>query len=142
MPIREVKIDLDSQWSILFQKRLNTNYSSAPFYEYYADKLFSIVDRGHVFLFDLNIDLLHWCIDILNIEVEMKLTETYNRSYPESWNDQRNKMKPQFKLESDIAQVRYEQVFAEKHGFIPNLSIVDMIFCCGPESRSILSHSS
>ncbi len=141
MPIREVKIDLDSQWPSLFRKRVNTNYNSAPYYDFYASDLFSITEKRHHYLFDLNLELLQWCVHILRLDTEMKLTSKYIRSYPERWTDLRNRMSPLSKPKITDEQLTYEQVFAEKHGFISNLSIIDMIFCCGPESGSILSNS-
>ena len=115
-------------------------YNSSPFFEYYADDLFAVMNKKHRYLFDFNAELLGLCMDMLGIKADISLTDSYVPSYPEG--DFRNTVQPKYKglslLEQYKKEKTYFQVFSIKSGFVPNLSILDLISNEGPNASSFL----
>jgi hypothetical protein len=146
MPIRDVAIAYDIDWQRQHWQSLKTAYGSAPFWEHYAPMLEPLFSKKHTYLFDLNIDILHFFLKILKIKnnVTVAFTDTYDnentegvsRIHREGVIDLRNKISP--KQPSSDA-IKYAQVFENKHGFLPNLSILDAVLCCGNQTLSTLS---
>ncbi len=71
----------------------------------------------------------------------MEFTTTFYKNVPEDIFDFRNRISPKEKAsfpDPDFDVLPYVQVFAEKHGFLPNLSILDLLFCTGPEAINYL----
>lgn len=134
--IKKVKISYDEDWSGQFLKLLQSNYSKSPYYDFLIDNLQLILGQNHQYLFDLNMDLLDWIFKFLQFETEIKLTESYYTTAEESIEDLREHFKPG--KDSDRSFKPYAQVFLEKHGFIPHMSILDLLFCCGRESLNYL----
>jgi hypothetical protein len=90
-------------------------------------------------LWDWNLDLLHWTIKKLSVEMEIGFTDGWQKNYPpEQFLDLRGKVLPKnFKSFAGTCPV-YKQVFEERLGFIPNLSIIDLLFCEGPNAVNLL----
>lgn len=126
MPIREVRIAYDEPWQRQHWRSITTAYGNAPFFEHYADGVFAFYDRKYTFLFDYNLDFLTFILQKkLGWPGEIRLTESFRppqAGYPEA-------------IESAI---RYSQVFEDRHGFLPDLSVLDLLFCCGKTGREIL----
>ena len=115
--LKNIKI-ANNDWQSKHLKSIKSAYGSSPFFIYYFNDIQNILNKKHTFLVDLNYDILTFIIETINI----KTTVSYNLSYQE--NSERiinNQIKP------------YHHVFSEK--FIPNLSILDLIFNTGPESN-------
>lgn len=136
MPIRDVKICYDEEWSSHLLKLCQSNYKKSPYYDYIIDKLSSILQQQQSFLFDLNMDLLEWIVSFLQIDADIQLTVEYKKTQDDAIKDLRQHYKPG-KIQ-DTAIKPYPQVFLDKHGFLPHMSILDMLFCCGKESVNYL----
>lgn len=134
--IREVKISYDENWSSQLLKLCGSNYRKSPYYDFIIDELSLILKKNHEHLFDLNMELLHWIIRFLELDCEVQFTTEYHKQLGDDIFDMREYFKPGKPLNSP--QTAYPQVFIEKHGFVPNLSILDMLFCCGRESLNYL----
>lgn len=134
MPIQDVRISYETPWHQILMKRISTNYGSAPFFEHLSDDLYRILDQQWDFLWDLNLALLNWINDELSQPVAIKLSETYNKDYKDSIADKRNQYQLKNISQSGIQSSPYEQVFSHEHGFVRDLSILDMLMSCGPES--------
>jgi hypothetical protein len=138
MPIRDVAIAYDIDWQRQHWQSLKTAYGSAPFWEHYAPMLEPLFHKKNTYLFDFNIDILAFFLKILKINnsVTITFTDTYLTENTERVLDLRNQISPK---QSSSHAIKYAQVFEDKHGFLPNLSILDVILCCGNQALSTLS---
>ncbi|TEW77164.1 hypothetical protein E2488_00255 [Gramella jeungdoensis] len=131
---KDVKIDYKDDWNKLHLKTLITAYSSSPFFEFYIDELLPIFNKKHIFLLDLNLLSHQVIMDALQLEITTTKTNEFIKETP--LNDFRklaiSKGEPTYNLE------RYIQVFEQNHGFISNLSILDLIFMEGPNALNYL----
>ncbi len=140
--IREVRIAYDEPWQAKHWQSIRSAYGNAPYFEFYSDVLEPFYSKRYRFLFDWNWDFFESVIDLLSIDCEVKFTNNYkepDNNYP--FLDLRNSIHPKphrSKEDPYFSPVKYAQVFEEKHGFLPNLSVLDLLFCTGPQSLEIL----
>ncbi|MDD5570573.1 MAG: WbqC family protein [Bacteroidales bacterium] len=138
---KDIKISHDTNWSKIHLKTIESAYNNSPFYEYYNDKLISIYDLKQDFLLDFNNSLMNWLLEVLETEVKIKYTGLFKKKYANETADYRNyfntKDKTFFSLKN-ISDKNYRQVFEEKYNFIPNLSIIDLIFNAGPDAGNFI----
>jgi len=116
--IKDIKISDHNNWRHLHWQALSSAYGSSPFFEYYADDIAPFFEKKWDFLFDYNLEITHKMCELLDIHTEIRLTEEYQGCTRNQVND----CKP------------YYQVFKSRHGFLPDLSILDLLFNMGPES--------
>ena len=141
VPIRKVPVDYSTPWVIRTQRAIDSAYRTSAYFEYYRDSLFSILDSKPEFLWDLNLNLIRYFIEKCGLRTEIRFTEELIREYPDGTQDLRDIIHP--KKESSFGKEKpYFQVFSGKYGFIPNLSIMDLLFNEGPDSISYLRTSS
>lgn len=139
-PIRDLKLSYDSNWQQIHWRGIWSSYNSSPFFEYYADELAPFFhDNKWKYLTDFNFEIQNAVFKAMNIEVELKYTEKYypQGEVPETMDDFRYTIHPkQQKQYPDFhfTPTTYIQVFHEKWGFVPNLSILDLLFNEGPET--------
>ena len=131
---KDVKIDYKDNWHIQHLKTLKTAYSSSPFFEFYIDDLMPILTKKFSFLLDLNFKCHEFLMDALQIKIPFTKTNIYQKET--KLVDLRNlaiaKKAPTFNHN------KYFQVFSLTHGFISNLSILDLIFMEGPNALNYL----
>ncbi|MFI5220158.1 MAG: WbqC family protein [Bacteroidia bacterium] len=131
--IRDLKISYHEPWQRVHWQALCSAYNKSPFYEFYRDDFEKIIFSNKTFLLDLNTELLQLILRILKVNAEIGKTGTYEEGYPENdfrflSNGKSNSINNQ---QSTINNQQYLQVFSYKFGFVPNLSIVDLIFNTG-----------
>ncbi|MEM9849592.1 MAG: WbqC family protein [Bacteroidota bacterium] len=144
MPIRDVKIAYAENWQTHHWTSIRSAYGNAPFFEYYVDYLQPCFQQKVTYLFDWNIQLLSRLLQLLQLENYYQLSDAYQKVLATNELDFRNGIFPKKKrqkADSFFQTVSYPQVFEEKHGFIPNLSILDLLFCTGPQAALILEQS-
>ena len=130
--IREVEISYTESWPKIHIQSIISAYQSSPYFEFYCDPIFDIIKGEEKYLYPLNVKLLKTITSLLDIEVQ----ETKSYEF-EVENDFRSKIVPNsFPL---MHQKSYQQVFSEKFDFIPHVSIIDALFCLGPELKLYLS---
>lgn len=140
-PIKEVAIAYDMDWQKQHWQSIRTAYGSAPFWEHYAPPLEPFFFKKWDYLFDLNMAILETFLKILKLKntVNLSFSTDYNLYFtPEGINeglDFRNKILPN---KTNFQGEKYAQLFQERTGFIPNLSILDLVFCTGPQALSII----
>ncbi|MEM6321873.1 MAG: WbqC family protein [Bacteroidota bacterium] len=144
-PIREVRISYDENWAAKQWNAIYSAYGNAPFFEYYVDDLRPLFQNKSTFLFEHNLKVLQTLFFVLDIKPAIQLSQTYLQGDYAGICDFRNKITPKDSSgenDNSFQITPYQQVFEEKTGFLPNLSILDLLFCKGPEAVSILEQSS
>jgi len=131
-PIREVKISYEVPWQRQHWRSIKTAYGNAPFFEHYADELRPFFEKKPPFLFDLNLQWLHFLCAKWKWPLQPIFTEQYFDS-------------GQWPLGADYrtafpvnAALPYPQVFSDRHSFTPNLSALDLLLCCGNRSLDFI----
>lgn len=132
---KEVRIDYSMSWQKQHWKTLQTAYRTSPFFEYYEDDLSPLFDKKHEFLIDLNFDTIQFFCDCFQIAIPKKKSENYQK-IPKTLIDSRSLVVAKSKLSFD--QEEHFQVFGERHGFLTNLSSLDVLFNKGPETLEYL----
>ncbi|MDP7568052.1 MAG: WbqC family protein [Flavobacteriales bacterium] len=128
--ISEIKISYKDDWQKLHWNAIKSAYNSSPFFEYYSNELEVFYQEKESNLIIFNNKLQEVILDLL--QEENNSTPTVEYLHSGNFTDLRNH---DFTLEDPE---KYNQVFMEKHGFIPNLSILDLLFNLGPESLDYL----
>ena len=134
---KDVMISYDYDWLSQHWKSFQISYRSSPFFEYYEDKLADLYGRREKYLYDFNLRSIDILFDMLQINLEYDFTKEYNEKYSDTL-DYRNNYK---KLNSSFKIKEYTQVFESKHGYIENLSALDLIFNEGPNAINFLKTS-
>ncbi|MFT3747471.1 MAG: WbqC family protein [Agriterribacter sp.] len=138
--VRNIKIDNLQKWQNVHWRSITSAYNHSPWFEFYKDDFETFYNRHYTFLWDFNIDLMQWVLKQLKAPVEIVFTNEYKKVYDEPGTvDMRNKILPRA-LDSFAGSTPvYQQVFEEKLGFIPCLSIIDLLFCEGNNALHLLS---
>ena len=127
-------------WRHLHWQALQSAYGESPFFEYYEDDIRPFfTERNWERLVDYNDAICQKMCELLDIHPNISATTDYTPStihYPSSTiNDFREVINPKHPGDDADFQPRpYYQVYQQKHGFLPNLSILDLLFNMGPES--------
>ena len=134
--IRDIRIDYSKNWLHLHRRAIATAYGPTPFYKYYWDDIDAILGRQYEFLFDMNLELTQKLMSLMGIRTPLQLTSDYE-SAPAGLCDLRSAVHP--KRDSFFWQPKeYYQIFSGRHGFLPDLSILDLLFSEGPEAGALL----
>lgn len=131
---KDTKVDNDYAWQKRQLKTLQAAYRSSPYYEFYEDDIMPIFENKQHFLQDLNILTHEFIMDALQENIPFTKTTEYLKE--PSLKDARFLANP--KLNEPFNFKPYTQVFDDKYGFIPNLSILDLLFMEGPNTISYL----
>lgn len=137
---RDIKISYDSQWQKIHWKSIESAYRCSPFFEFYEDRLTPYYQKKNVsYLIDFNEALQTTILDILKVIVKLEYTEFYLKESLEK-KDYRMFITPKQmnNIDSEFKLLPYIQVFQDKHGFISNLSIIDLLFNQGPSSLDFI----
>ncbi len=119
--IRGVKIAYDIDWASIHIKTIKTNYSKAPFFDYYFDNVQSILYKKHQFLLDLNWDILVFYSEAFQWHPSFSFTSEYEN--------------PNLDYLSNSKPMTYPQLFENFTGNVPDLSALDLLFCMGPNRK-------
>jgi hypothetical protein len=141
--IREVGIAHHEAWPQQHWQSIRSAYGNAPFFEHYSDTLQPFFTKKYALLFDFNLELLQCLLTLIGLPNQLNLTTEYVQA-PAGTSDYRSLLSPKkdpIRTDPTFKNVKYVQVFEEKHGFLPNLSILDALFCKGPETVILLEQS-
>ncbi len=141
--IKDTRISYDTNWQKQHWRSIVSAYNSSPFFEYYADDFAPFYEKNYKYLVDFNQGLFQTLLDELELELEFDLTDEFLHSDDILYEDLRNVIHPKVMPEDDQSYrtVEYKQVFSEKYSFVPNLSVIDLLFSKGPEAYDILKAS-
>lgn len=140
--IKEIEIDYSEQWQKNHYRSILSAYKNSAFYDFYMPEIISIFSKRYKYLIDLNSNILEIVFKILKYKSDF----TYSDTYVENKNikDYRDFLHPKAhknKFENEYKQEKYIQVFSDRHGFVADLSILDLIFNLGPLSLSVIKQS-
>jgi hypothetical protein len=129
---KDVKLSYHYDWPKKHWQSILSAYGSAPFFEHYENAIQTVFEKQTESLFDFNLALLNTLLGLLKIKKEFEFTTAYEK-------------------ETDLVDIRsvksagersvmprYYQVFEDRHGFLPNLSVIDLLFHLGPQSKDYL----
>lgn len=139
--VKDVKIDYSTNWQNNHWRTLLSAYKNAPFFEHYEDSLRHLIYKNHQFLYELNFSLLSFCLTSLKSDVMISESVAYTKTLEQSVVDLRSVIqakkpystRPFYKADS------YQQIFGKM--FVPNLSLIDLLFCEGPNAGSLIRDS-
>lgn len=139
-PVRDIRIDYSDPWLQRHTRAFDAAYNSSPFWLYYKDELLEILLSKPEFLWDLNYMLLEKLLEMVGLKADIGLTDDFVKEYPEG--DFRSRIQPKHHGENLMTEHKkektYYQVFSSQNGFIPNLSILDLLSAEGPDAVSYI----
>ena len=146
--VREVRISDHNQWRRVHWNALQSAYSESPFFEYYADDIRPFFEQKYEFLIDFNEAIRQKMCELLDIDTSVSYSSGFMvqgsgfmvhgsgfRVQGSGFRDFREVIHAKHPQDDPEFQPRsYWQVFQHRYGFQPNLSILDLLFCMGPEA--------
>lgn len=136
---RDVRIAYDTPWQALHWKSIASAYNSSPYFEFYQDDFRLFYEKKFDFLFDFNLKLMEVVCEAVQVPFHPMLTGEYQTNTLNEWMDLRESVHPKKIAALPLnPEGNYRQVFSEKFGFVPHLSILDLLFNKGPESEIYL----
>lgn len=138
-PISQMRIDWKTDWLTRHERAIISAYRTSPYFEYYQDELFTILDSRPELMLDFNTQILKFFLRKTGIPTDIRFTSEWEAVTIEGHKvtDLREAIHPKRpnSILKDLGLERpYWQVFSPKHGFIPGLSIMDLLFNEGPDS--------
>ena len=138
--IKDIRISDHGEWRHQHWNALTTAYGDSPFFDYYQDDLQPFfTERRWKYLLDFNMEACAVVCKLIDIEPNIRLTEQYEHEAGAGIVDLRETIRPKHPADDpDFTPRPYYQVYAQRHGFLPNLSVLDLLFNMGPEAVLIL----
>ena len=139
LSMKDIRISDHANWRHVHWNALLSAYGESPFFEYYQDDIRPFFEKKYEFLFDFNMETTEKMIELLDIRPKISITEAYIQSKEQKEEDEikdfRDAIRPKKPLpDAEFAPQRYYQVYEQKHGFQPNMSILDLLFNEGNEA--------
>jgi len=140
--VKDITIDHTQRWQKDHWRAIKSAYGRAPFYEFFAEYFEPFFLKQEKYLVDLNLGLLTKCLELLQTKINFSFSETYQKEPLDSKTDDLRSVvhpKVSFKNNSLYSPVAYPQVFGKN--FVANLSVIDLLFCEGPNAKSLVTKS-
>ena len=133
-PMRDIRISDHGEWRHLHWNAIVSAYGESPFFDYYADDLRPFFERKWEFLFDFNMEIAMKLCELLDVRPDISFTDSYDDAAEINADDFRDAIRPKHPLPDPSFEPRpYYQVYAQRHGFQPNMSALDLLCNEGPE---------
>lgn len=141
VPYGDVRIDYSTRWRDVFWRTIESAYRNSPFYEHYSDDLRKIIYAGTDLIFDLNLQILSFCLESLKWRKAVSATVEYEKVVNEPFFDARSLITTRntYIVRGIYRPTPYYQVFGSS--FDENLSVLDLLFCTGPGAGKVLDAS-
>ena len=139
--VRDIKIDNRQNWQRQHWRSLQSCYGKSPFFEHYAPRLSPVFQQEWPFLWDLNMEVLTVCLDLLRFTATPVPTDAYIQQTGTGLIDLRQAIRPNipFTARELYRPAPYTQLFGAD--FVANLSVLDVLFCEGPAAASVIRQS-
>lgn len=141
--MKDVRISDHGNWRHVHWNAFVAAYKQSPFFDYYADEFHEFFEKRYSFLFDFNSELCNWLCEQLDMHPVVVWSNDFIVDTA-GMDDFREQIHPKKRLQTEDASfkaVPYYQVFQEKQGFQPDLSVADLLFNMGPEGLLVLRDS-
>lgn len=129
--MKDVRISNDENWQANHWKTIMSAYNKSPFLDHFRHELERLYSRKFEFLVDWNLETFRWICDKMSCNCNILVTERYEPEVAEGWDDWRGRVMPATVNKLFPHSKRYPQVFEDRQGFLPNLSILDYLLCSG-----------
>lgn len=139
-PVKDIRIDYSKRWQHQHWISIVSAYKSSPYFDYYSDLFAPFYEKRYEFLLDLDLDLTVTLLKAMNLDTELRLSESYVTPGSDDL-DLRTTLSPKPQRRRPDAAFHAEpycQVFSDRFDFVPDLSVIDLLFCEGPGAREIL----
>lgn len=138
-PMKEVVIDNRKPWQGQHWKTITSCYNRSPWFDFFGHELEGLYQQPVELLSDWNRTCFEWVTRKLGLQLSVSCTQCFQPNYSDpDVVDWRNRLLPKSVNLEFAEPVRYRQVFEERTGFIPHLSILDLLFCEGRNAKKIL----
>ena len=132
--IKDVRISDHGNWRHLHWNALVSAYGESPFFEYYQDDIRPFFEKRWEYLFDFNEVIREKMCELLDIQPKVGYSLEFKQSTVNKNIDYREGIQPKHPMtDPDFEPKSYYQVYQQKHGFLANLSVLDLLFNMGPE---------
>ena len=122
MPIQEVLIDYRTDWPRQHAQTIRSAYGRSPYFEHYGPEILEVVQQQEDTLWQFNLNIIQNLVDLLDLPIQLTPTDTFRGGAAGA---ELVKILP--------SPPPYPQVFTERFGFVGGLSVLDGLFCLGPE---------
>ena len=137
----DILIDNSKNWQLMHWRSIITAYNKTPYFLYYRDLFEPVFFKEHTLLVDFNIELLNIVLKAIKFK-DIEFIRTTEYQMKPDLHDLRNSFHPKYpNREITCILPRYMQAFEELHGFLPDLSIIDLLFNLGPDALPYLAGS-
>jgi hypothetical protein len=139
---KDIKIAYHTAWQKNHFSTFQISYKSSPFFEFYIDDIYPFYHKKFTYLIDFNYEITELCFKWLKINNMASFTSRFDKVFDGV--DFRTTIHPKIQKQVEdnfFVPVPYQQVFSDRYGFQPNLSILDLMMNCGPEAKLILTKS-
>lgn len=135
--IKDIRISDHGNWRHLHWNALMSAYGESPFFDYYQDDIRPFFEWHWDYLFDFNEAIREKMCELLDIQPKVCFTDSWidsDSSENSAYADFREGIRPKHPMpDPDFEAKPYYQVYQQKHGFLPNLSVLDLLMNMGPE---------
>jgi len=135
---KDVLISNDFDWQKLHWRSLETAYRTSPYFEFYEDDLQVIFEKKYKYLIDLNCHTIEILNNLLELDMNSEKTTTFHKNYDDVA-DFRYLKNAKTKYDFIDKFPKYTQMFLDRHDFMPNLSVLDLLFMEGPNTVTYLN---
>ena len=141
--MRDIRISEHGNWRHRHWNALEAAYRHTPFFLYYEDDFRPFYEEKIESLYEFNLGLTRLICNLIGIDTTLVPTTEYIAENMANVEDLRERIHPKldWRSDTDFTPKEYYQVFKGKHGFVPNMSIADLLFNMGPESILVLHES-
>jgi len=141
---KDVRIDYSTNWQKNHWKAIESAYRNSAYYDFVSDLLIPFYNQKETFLIDFNSKINNELLLFLGISKKITETDQFHKQYTTDIFDLRTAIHPKTQFQTDDAHfspVKYYQVFSDRFEFVPNLSIIDLLFNEGLNSVSVIENS-
>lgn len=136
---KDIQISYAENWQNQHLQTIKSAYASSPFFDFYIDEIEALIKKRHKYIIDLNLEILNELLSLISIKTKILLTNNFVAIDLNNKNDYRFSISPKSKhIDKNFTPSEYIQVFSDRNKFVSNLSILDLIFNLGQESKSYL----
>lgn len=137
--IRDILIDYSDDWQRNHTRAIMSAYKNSAFFEFFEEDINTIILSNQKYLIDLNMMTLDFLLKAVGIESDYELTKQYDKDG--LFLDYRDSIHPKKRMQkkdNEFVSKKYNQVFADRFDFVPNLSSLDLLCNMGRETVDVL----